>query len=645
MAEHFSHSPRLFEEKIHAPFRAAVPNDPKMLSIAVSVGDGRKSFVIYQSGRRGRRRSKRMNTVVMFTMLPNCSSSSSFFRFAPNKSCLVCGFNRSHSTHIHNASRNDWKNKITTFCCHNSEKTESIYPVLATTSRSARSVVPPGTTSTIATTPPLEQCHGIGIIKFLQWRNLLITGATGFLGKVLLEKVLRTVPDVGKIFILIKAKDREEALGRLKTEIMNSELFKCLKQIHGKSYDAFLLSKLVPVVGDVADTNLGMESIVSKEISEAVDVIINSAANTNFFERYDIAVKTNVRGPCQLLEFGKKCKRLCLFLHVSTAYVNGERRGIVQEKPFYKGQSIATERETVDMAVPVLDVDAEIKLALESTQEVQDNSTIQSMKQMGLERARRYRWQDTYAFTKAMGEMLMNGKREDIPVVIIRPSIIESSFRDPFPGWIQGNRMLDPLLLSYGKGWLPGLVADPLGVADVVPADMVVNAILAAVAQHGIEGRAKLSVYHVCSSVANPLTYGDIFKYAFDHFSSSPLVGRRGEKVCTKRLKFCGSTHELSSYVSTVMAEQNGFMDRRLRTKWEMIERNALHLSGIYEPYLFHQGRFDSSNTKRLMDEMSEEEKRQFGIDFGEIDWKDYFINVHIPGLRKHVLKGRFPSS
>ncbi|XAR54294.1 Long-chain-fatty-acyl-CoA reductase [Bertholletia excelsa] len=614
-----------------------------MLSIAVSVGDGRKCFVIYQSGRRGRRRSKRMNTVVMFTMLPNCSSSSSFFRFAPNKSCLVCGFNRSHSTHIHNASRSDWKNKITTFCCHNSEKTESIYPVLATTSRSARSVVPPGTTSTIATTPPLEQCHGIGIIKFLQWRNLLITGATGFLGKVLLEKVLRTVPDVGKIFLLIKAKDREEAVERLKTEIMNSELFKCLKQIHGKSYDAFLLSKLVPVVGDVADTNLGMESIVSKEISEAVDVIINSAANTNFFERYDIAVKTNVRGPCQLLEFGKKCKRLCLFLHVSTAYVNEERRGIVQEKPFYMGQSIAEERETVEMAVPVLDVDAEIKLALESAREFQDNSTTRRMKQIGLERARRYGWHNTYTFTKAMGEMLMNGTREDIPVVIIRPSIIESTYRDPFPGWIQGNRMLDPLLLSYGKGWLPGVRADPLVVADVVRKTKHPNKGTQRV--HGVEGRAKLSVYHVSSSVANPVLFSDILEYAFDHFSSSPLIDPRGENICTKRVKFFDSISELSSYISTAIASQDGFMDQRLGSKWEMIERNALHLNEIYEPYMFYQGRFDNGNTKRLIEQMSEEEKREFGFDVEEIDWKHYFTNVHIPGLRKHVLKGRLPSS
>ncbi|KAK6944008.1 Fatty acyl-coenzyme A reductase, NAD-binding domain [Dillenia turbinata] len=61
--------------------------------------------------------------------------------------------------------------------------------------------------------------NGIGILQFLQGKNYLITGATGFLGKVLVEKLLRTVPNVGKIFVLIQAKDQEAALHRLKSEV------------------------------------------------------------------------------------------------------------------------------------------------------------------------------------------------------------------------------------------------------------------------------------------------------------------------------------------------------------------------------------------------------------------------------------------
>jgi len=59
---------------------------------------------------------------------------------------------------------------------------------------------------------------------------------------------------------------------------------------------------------------------------------------------------------------------------------------------------------------------------------------------MKLFRARAFGWQDTYVFTKAMAEMLMVSGRDDLPVVIVRPSVIESTYSQPFPGWIEGHR-------------------------------------------------------------------------------------------------------------------------------------------------------------------------------------------------------------
>lgn len=55
-------------------------------------------------------------------------------------------------------------------------------------------------------------------------------------------------------------------------------------------------------------------------------------------------------------------------------------------------------------------------------------------------RARLHGWQDTYVFTKAMGEMVLDSMRGEIPVVTIRPSIIEGTWSEPIPGWIEGIR-------------------------------------------------------------------------------------------------------------------------------------------------------------------------------------------------------------
>ncbi|XP_042481307.1 fatty acyl-CoA reductase 2, chloroplastic-like [Macadamia integrifolia] len=498
----------------------------------------------------------------------------------------------------------------------------------------------------------MEVSDGIGIVKFLRGKQLFITGATGFLAKVLIEKILRTAPDVGRIFLLIKARNKEDAVNRLRNEIINEELFKCLKQNHGKAYQSFMLSKLVPVVGNVCESNIGMEEDLAELIAGEVDVIINSAANTTFDERYDVALDINTRGASRLMSFAKSCKKLKLFLQVSTAYVNGKRQGRILEKAFCMGDSIA--RETIipkaPSSLPLLDVEGEIKLALESKRDFQDHAVAQKMKELGLERARIHGWQDTYVFTKAMGEMLIDSQRGEIPVVVIRPSVIESTCNEPFPGWMEGNRMMDPIILYYGKGQLTGFLVDPRGVLDVVPADMVVNATLAAIAKHGAARKPEMNIYHVASSMVNPLLFQDLAKFLYEHFSSSPYMDSKGRPIHVPTMKLFNSMEDFSSHIwrnaiqrseQVAAAASNEKLSRKFKIACKKSMEQAKYLANIYEPYTFYGGRFDNTNTERLMEELSEEETRSFGFDVRSIDWQHYVSNIHIPGLRRHVMKGR----
>ncbi|GFY80731.1 Jojoba acyl CoA reductase-related male sterility protein [Actinidia rufa] len=425
-------------------------------------------------------------------------------------------------------------------------------------------------------TSVLEMDDGIGIVKFLRGKSFLITGATGFLAKVLIEKILRTVPDVGNIFLLIKAKSKEAAMQRLKNEIIDTELFKCLRQTYGKSYEAFMLSKLVPVLGNVCESNLGLEENTVEAIAKEVNIIVNSAANTTFDERYDVALDINTGGPSRLMSLAKKCKKLKLFLQVSTAYVNGQRQGRIMEKPFGIGDSIARENllfETQKTPLPTLRVEDELKLVLDSKGTFDDNSVAQKMKELGLE------------------------------------------------------RMMDPIVLYYGKGQLTGFLVDPNGVLDVVPADMVVNATLAAIAKHGSAGKPESNVYQIASSVVNPLVFQDLASLLYQHFKSAPCLDSKGRPVHVPTMKLFGSMEDFSSHLWRDAVGRSGLSsvaNGKLSQKLENICR-----------------KFDNSNTKRLMECMSEEEQQEFGFDVGNIDWEDYISNVHIPGLRKHVMKGR----
>ncbi|KAF7041155.1 hypothetical protein CFC21_050984 [Triticum aestivum] len=501
-----------------------------------------------------------------------------------------------------------------------------------------------------------DRADGLGIQEFLGGKNFLITGGTGFLAKVLIEKILRTNPDVGKMYVLIKAKDSETALQRLQNEVVDTELFKRLQEIHGDDYHGFITRKLVPVVGDVREANIGIAPELADEIAERVDIIVNSAANTTFDERYDVAMDINTVGPFRIMSFAHRFRRLKLFLQVSTAYVNGQRQGVVLEKPFQLGDTIGKESagssdSSEQHKNAVLDIEAEIKLAFDSRRRPDDDSASfsQEMKDLGLERAKLHGWQDTYVFTKAMGEMVINSMRGEIPVVTIRPSVIESTWRDPFPGWMEGNRMMDPVVLYYGKGQLSGFLADPAGVLDVVPADMVVNATLATMAKHGRAAEGGMHVYHVASSTVNPLVFGDLSRFLFQHFTRSPYSDAAGQPIAVPPMRLFDTMEQFASYVETdalLRSARAGVpagerLSQRLQELCAKSVEQTIHLGSIYQPYTFYTGRFDNGNTEELMAEMSTEEKAVFHFDVRSIDWTDYITNVHIPGLRKHVMKGR----
>ena len=91
-------------------------------------------------------------------------------------------------------------------------------------------------------------------------------------------------------------------------------------------------------------------------------------------------------------------------------------------------------------------------------------------------------WPDAYAFTKALGEQALTEAKGNVPVSIVRPSIIESALAEPFPGWIRGFRMAEPVILSYARGLLKEFPGVPEGTVDVIPVDIVVAAIIAVAA-------------------------------------------------------------------------------------------------------------------------------------------------------------------
>src|SRR5213076_3348684 len=90
-----------------------------------------------------------------------------------------------------------------------------------------------------------------------------------------------------------------------------------------------------------------------------------------------------------------------------------------------------------------------------------------------------------------------------LPLSVVRPSIVESALQVPSPGWIEGFKMAEPIILAFGRGAIPEFPGIPEGILDLIPIDLVVAEMLAIAARDV----ATAEYFHVCSGSRNPLTF------------------------------------------------------------------------------------------------------------------------------------------
>ncbi|XP_024985999.1 alcohol-forming fatty acyl-CoA reductase-like [Cynara cardunculus var. scolymus] len=487
------------------------------------------------------------------------------------------------------------------------------------------------------------------IVDFLENKVILITGATGFLAKIFVEKILRVQPNVKKLYLLIRAADAKSALQRFNTEAVAKDLFKLLKEKHGTNLQNFLSEKVTPVAGDITCEDMGIQDPDLKaEMWRHIDVVVNVAATTDFDERYDVALALNTFGAKVVLNFAQKCVNIKLFLHVSTAYVSGEKPGLMLETPYYLGDSLN--------GTSGLDIEEERRIVedklkeLKSDQNADDKSIKLAMIDLGMQRANHFGWPNTYVFTKALGEMIVGHLKGNIPVVILRPTIITSTYLQPFPGWVEGIRTIDSLALGYGKGRLTCFLGDPEAIYDVIPADMVVNAMIATITAHANQTFSE-TIYHVGSSVSNPLKFTTIQRCGYLYFTEHPWIEKDGKPVIVGQVRVLSSMASFHRYitlhyflplqvlkfVNLVFCQAFGGTYKNLKRKINFV----LRLVDLYKPYLFTKSFYDDMNTEKLRRAVkgSGEEDNMFYFDPTIIDWDEYFQHIHLPGVVNREFK------
>jgi len=484
----------------------------------------------------------------------------------------------------------------------------------------------------------------------LAGQHLLVTGATGFLAKVFIEKLLRCVDTLGGIHLLVRPRsDGTSARQRVWQEVFGSSAFDRLRASQGAGFARLCEEKIHVVGGDLTKERLGVAEPAYRELTRRITLVVNSAATVTFDERIDWAVELNTLGPSRLLKFARDCGGVPM-MQVSTCYVCGVRRGIVVED--FSAPERAREALPRDEESGAFDLDAiveamrgeatELRHRFAADQEVCRQQLIDA----GMRWARDHGWNDTYTFTKWVGEQLLVRDHGDIPLVVFRPAIIESSFDEPAPGWIDGLRMADPIIVAYGRGKLgafPG-VADVA--IDLIPVDLVANAMIATLPL-GAERRDSVAVYQCGSSVRNPLLLETLRKALIRAYRQRPMNDDAGRPIHVRDLRladqaaFVGEWRKKHGRVTLI---QNLLRllsaERRARKLGSVLRRieQIIYFAKIYSPYTHLACRFSSDALQAAADRLHVDDRQAYSFDVGRIDWFDYIVHRHVPGLRSYVL-------
>lgn len=442
-------------------------------------------------------------------------------------------------------------------------------------------------------------------------------------------------------------------------QVIGKELFGLLRETHGEGFDDFIEEKVVPLAGDIIHENLGVEGPQLRQMTRELNVIVNGAATTNFYERYDVALDVNVMGVKHVCQLAKQCPNLEVVLHVSTAYVVGEKQGVILERAFKQGETL---RETTE--TEPLDIDAELRLAREYQRQVAGDDAEQknerkAMKELGLARAREFGWPNTYVFTKALGEMMLARELGEVggggvPGVIVRPSIITSVHKEPLPGWMEGTRTIDAILIAYAKQSLSCFLADLRLTMDVIPGDMVVNAMMAATVAHAAAATPTPppptpTVYHATSSLRNPAAYAVLYRTGIRYFSEHPRVGEDGRAVRARKVHFFGTVAGFTAFMvlryrlplellRLLSLLTCGLLFARLYADLDRKYSFVMRLVDLYGPFALFRGIFDDANMEALRTAMPAADRVEFNFDPKTVDWDEYFYKIHIPGVMKYVL-------
>ncbi len=531
--------------------------------------------------------------------------------------------------------------------------------------------------------------------EIFEGSRIFMLGGTGFLGKVALSMLLTRFPGVARIFLMVRASSRADSVSRFWDVVLTSPAFDPLRAEYGEELEDYLREKLIIVGGDVTSENLGLSEEEAEQITSDTDVLLNCSGRVTFNPPLENALKTNVTGTLNTINFARRMKRPAL-IHVSTCFVAGNRSGEIWEN----APIIGYFPRKGEPEVPDFSVEAEIKDCARLAARVRDESKDKyladqfreaakqrfldegrdpddekglrvailserknwirtRLTELGIEKANWWGWPNIYTYTKSLGEQVV-AENDDIVRTIVRPAIVESSEKFPFPGWNEGLTTTAPLVQLALKGQNVFPVRDDL-ILDCIPVDHVAAATLAITAQAMVEEPAL--VYQLSSGDLNPAKLGRLVtllglykrKYFKDKGTGNAVLNEVASRMEAQSVSpenfesyslpmLHSATKKVTDLLDKVPPSRLGPLRglaeqvRDAVDRFEGFSKKGEDQYHTFRPFIVdNRYVFRADNTRALYERIDTDDQKRLPWGPDKLDWYDYWLNIHLPGLKKWV--------
>ncbi|KAL1456494.1 hypothetical protein WDU94_001225 [Cyamophila willieti] len=456
------------------------------------------------------------------------------------------------------------------------------------------------------------------------------------MGKVFIEKILRCYPEVGAIYILMRPKKNKTVKERIEDQFQD-ELFDRLK----REQSDILLRKVNFISGDLNEPLLGLSTCDQDLIRTRVHVIVHAAASLRMDELVKDAFTLNVEATKQLLELATQCTQLKAFVHVSTLYTHSYRYDF--EEKFYPT------RITYD----------EMQQLFETTN--CEETEILTPILYGRD------YNNSYSFTKALGESVVEKYVHRLPLSMVRPAIVVSTWKEPIVGWV--NNLYGPGGVTAGAalGVVRTFYAEHDRKCNLIPVDVATNMIVGVIWKTALDHETKREsevipapleslasevvpieppVYNLSTSGDHPITW-------LEYMALNREAGLREEAYVSSTIAVWHYAFTLEQYKIVYLLRvwflhmipgmiiDAGLRCMNMEPRLMKIYVKVMKFSKYFYPYVERDWDFGTRNIKSLLNQIPAQDLLNVDFSMRGFTWRDYMV-FYFRGGKLYVMKDSY---